>query len=72
MGANTVPEMVVVPASQVACWRQRLVQMPESGTLLPQTLGTPAPPQMSVPLQLPQLGVTPPQPSPCWPQLAPS
>ena len=66
--------MLVVPVGQeTCCWHRPVQETPASGRLAePQTEGTPLPPQMSEPVQTPQLAVKPPQPSATGPQLAPA
>ena len=58
--------LVVAVPVQVVCWVQRPVQE----TAEPQTLGLAAP-QVAPPVQVPQLGMTLPQPSVAEPQLKP-
>jgi hypothetical protein len=68
VGAKTVPLTLVVPPSQLTCRGQRFVQ---GGVPPPQTLGTPAPPQISGAVQDPHWRI-PPQPSATGPQFEPA
>src|SRR5688572_33248948 len=63
---------VLVVGVQAAWLRHRFTHAPASNGTLPQTDGTPLPPQMSGMVQVPQSAVSPPQPSLTRPQLAPA
>ena len=71
VGANTVPVTVVsCPGGHITCCLHRLSQ-PAVGPLpLPQTLGSPAPPQVAPPGHSPHSS-EPPQPSPTRPHRRP-
>src|SRR5574340_329702 len=62
--------VVVWPAGQLAGQWFVQVTPPSTVWVWPHTLGVPEPPQMSGEVQLPQLAVSPPQPSATVPQFA--